>query len=118
MKTALIKTSSSDKTRFEVHSTPSRGPVQKWYMKANHPVEAQRWVNAINGAIEWFKREGGMGTDGDGNSLAPASAGGRRSLDDSSATGSKASLMMSAVSVSASVSEFQPFTNGEGNTNS
>ena len=40
--------------RFEVHSTPSHGhhSVQKWYIKANHPVEASRWTQAIGRAIE------------------------------------------------------------------
>ena len=46
--------------RFEVHSTPSRGhsSVQKWYVKANHPVEAQRWITAIQKSIEIAKRDG------------------------------------------------------------
>lgn len=77
MKTALLKTSISgaDRLRFEVHSTPSRGHnsgVQKWYMKANHPVEASRWTQAISKSIEWYKRENnesgnnsGTGTDGE-----------------------------------------------------
>ncbi|KAJ7595383.1 Oxysterol-binding protein-domain-containing protein [Mycena floridula] len=66
MKTALLKTSSSDRTRFEVHSTPSRGhqSIQKWFMKANHPVEASRWIQAIGKSIEWYKMEKDSATDG------------------------------------------------------
>ncbi|KAK7049917.1 hypothetical protein VNI00_005347 [Paramarasmius palmivorus] len=74
MKTAVLKmpSTATDKLRFEVHSTPSRGhqSIQKWYMKANHPVEAARWTQAISKSIEWHKREGNSpgasGTDGDG----------------------------------------------------
>jgi hypothetical protein len=61
MKTAILKVApSGDKLRFEVHSTPSRGHnsgVQRWYMKANHPVEAHRWTQAIGKSIAWHKRE-------------------------------------------------------------
>jgi hypothetical protein len=69
MKTAIIKPSlGTDRLRFEVHSTPSRGhqSVQKWYMKANHPVEASRWTQAINKSIEWYKRDASPTTDSEG----------------------------------------------------
>jgi oxysterol-binding protein 1 len=59
MKTAIFKTSpGSGGLRFEIHHTPSRGHqgVQKWYMRANHPVEARRWAQAINKNIEWHKQ--------------------------------------------------------------
>jgi hypothetical protein len=59
MKTAILRPpSGAEKYRFEVHSTPSRGRthVQKWYMKANHPVEASRWTQAISRAIEHAKQ--------------------------------------------------------------
>jgi oxysterol-binding protein 1 len=58
MRTAIIKASSNEKTRFEVHSTPSRAhsSIQKWFIKANHPVEAARWIQAIERSIEWHKR--------------------------------------------------------------
>ncbi|KAF8898006.1 hypothetical protein CPB84DRAFT_1847921 [Gymnopilus junonius] len=36
-------------------TTSSSSGVQKWYMKANHPVEAHRWAEAIRNSIEWFK---------------------------------------------------------------
>ncbi|KAF8629796.1 hypothetical protein AX17_005575 [Amanita inopinata Kibby_2008] len=89
MKNAMLK-ASHDRLRFEVHSIPMRasapgqasssasgsGSVQKWYMKANHPVEAARWSQAIERSISFFKREtnkdqikgsssGGNTTDGD-----------------------------------------------------
>ncbi|KAH9045286.1 Oxysterol-binding protein-domain-containing protein [Lactarius pseudohatsudake] len=60
MKTAVLRPpTGAEKLRFEVHSTPSRGhtSVQKWYMKANHPVEASRWTQAISRAIEHAKHQ-------------------------------------------------------------
>ncbi|KAG1730935.1 Oxysterol-binding protein-domain-containing protein [Suillus paluster] len=60
MKTAIVKLSpGGDKTRFEVHSTPSRGhtTVQKWYMRANHHVEAAGWTQALTKSIQWARRE-------------------------------------------------------------
>ncbi|KAF5391163.1 hypothetical protein D9757_003103 [Collybiopsis confluens] len=59
MKAAIIRVSSSDKLRFEVHSTPARGHthIQKWYMKANHPVEAARWTQAISKSLDWYTRQ-------------------------------------------------------------
>lgn len=60
MKTAVLRPPTGiEKLRFEVHSTPSRGhaSVQKWYMKANHPVEASRWTQAISRAIEHAKHQ-------------------------------------------------------------
>ena len=60
MKTAVLRPpTGAEKLRFEVHSIPSRGRtnVQKWYMKANHPVEASRWMQAITRAIEHAKQK-------------------------------------------------------------
>lgn len=60
MRTAIIKTTpGSGGLRFEVHSTPTRGNhgAQKWYIKANHPVEASRWITALNKSIEFSKHE-------------------------------------------------------------
>ncbi|KAI0068584.1 hypothetical protein BV25DRAFT_1910349 [Artomyces pyxidatus] len=62
MKTAVLRVAAhAEKLRFEVHSTPSRGhsSVQKWFLKANHPVEAARWTQAISKAIDWAKSEAG-----------------------------------------------------------
>jgi hypothetical protein len=59
MKTAVLRPQTGgEKLRFEVHSTPSRGRthVQKWYLKANHPVEASRWTQSISRAIEHAKQ--------------------------------------------------------------
>ncbi|KAG1835395.1 Oxysterol-binding protein-domain-containing protein [Suillus subalutaceus] len=60
MKTAILKLSpGGDKTRFEIHSTPSRGHAtgQKWYMRANHHVEAAGWTQALGKSIEWARRD-------------------------------------------------------------
>ena len=60
MKTAMLKaTPGNGGMRFEVHSMPTRGNhgVQRWYIKANHPVEASRWVQALQKSIEWARRE-------------------------------------------------------------
>ncbi|KAJ8456543.1 hypothetical protein ONZ45_g18680 [Pleurotus djamor] len=62
MKNAMLKVSPGDsreKLRFEVHSNPSAAshsgtPAQRWYMKASHPVEAARWVQALSRTIEWW----------------------------------------------------------------
>jgi oxysterol-binding protein 1 len=59
MKTAVLRPpTGGEKLRLEVHSTPSRGRThaQKWYMKANHPVEASRWTQCISRAIEHAKQ--------------------------------------------------------------
>ncbi|KAI0757752.1 Oxysterol-binding protein-domain-containing protein [Daedaleopsis nitida] len=60
--------------RFEVHSTPSRGhsSVQKWYLKANHPVEASRWITALQKSMEIAKREGEQQDRRSGESDAPS----------------------------------------------
>jgi oxysterol-binding protein 1 len=59
MKTAVLRSpAAGEKLRFEIHSTPARGRTnaQKWYMKANHPVEASRWTQAISRAIDHAKQ--------------------------------------------------------------
>jgi oxysterol-binding protein 1 len=66
MKTATLRVApGGEKLRFEVQSAPPQGHrssgVQKWYVKANHPVEASRWTQAIRKSIEWYKREGADG---------------------------------------------------------
>ncbi|KAI0344300.1 hypothetical protein BDW22DRAFT_1327437 [Trametopsis cervina] len=60
MKSAVLKsTPGSGGLRFEVQSTPTRGNhgIQRWYIKANHPVEASRWIQALTRSIEWAQRE-------------------------------------------------------------
>lgn len=63
MKTSQLKTFASDKLRFEIHSVLRNGDgaIQKWYMKANHQVEASRWVQAIQRNIDWYKKDGNGG---------------------------------------------------------
>lgn len=60
MKAAVLKvTSGSNEQRFEVHHMPSRGhqTVQKWYLKADHPVEGTRWTTMIHKNIDWYKQK-------------------------------------------------------------
>ncbi|KAG9311200.1 hypothetical protein JVU11DRAFT_8275 [Chiua virens] len=81
MKMAALKTGTgADKTRFEVYSTPVRGHAtgaQRWYIRANHPVEAARWTQAITRSIEWYRREadkslaGRRSTESDKSALRP-----------------------------------------------
>ncbi|EIW75830.1 hypothetical protein CONPUDRAFT_93130 [Coniophora puteana RWD-64-598 SS2] len=40
-----------NKRGFEVQSSASHGHSQKWYVKANHPVEAARWMAALQKAV-------------------------------------------------------------------
>ncbi|EPQ61347.1 hypothetical protein GLOTRDRAFT_69725 [Gloeophyllum trabeum ATCC 11539] len=59
MKNAVLKIApGGEHLRFEVHSIPPRGHSgqQKWYLRANHPVEAARWTQAIGKSIEWAKK--------------------------------------------------------------
>jgi len=58
MKNAVIK-EDRDKKGFDVSTTGahSHSSAQKWYLKANHPVEASRWIEAIKKSIEWSKTE-------------------------------------------------------------
>ncbi|RXW22360.1 hypothetical protein EST38_g3497 [Candolleomyces aberdarensis] len=55
MRNAVLKV--MEKTRFEISTRGQHNSVQKWYMKANHPVEAHRWTEALSKSIEWFKNE-------------------------------------------------------------
>lgn len=60
MKTAVLKVASgSNEQKFEVHHTPSRGnhTVQKWYLKADHPVEGTRWTTTIRKSIDWHQQK-------------------------------------------------------------
>ena len=60
MKTAVLKVASgTNDQRFEVHHIPSRGhqTVQKWYLKADHPVEGTRWTTMIRKNIDWYKQK-------------------------------------------------------------
>ncbi|KAJ7602897.1 hypothetical protein FB45DRAFT_1097914 [Roridomyces roridus] len=85
---------SADRLRFEVHSG-HRGGSEKWYMKASHPGEATRWVNAIEASIVWVKSRqahghdiAGMGSDvelsaGVASSASSVTGGERASISSS-----------------------------------
>jgi len=106
MKTAILHV--GERNRFEVHSIPSRGQhhhhhagAQKWYMKANHPVEAHRWTEAISKSIEWYKlREPSAATDSDASSLNASSMSKRRRSAESDASGLKPTPSMQSQSFS------------------
>ncbi|KAF9043191.1 Oxysterol-binding protein-domain-containing protein [Panaeolus papilionaceus] len=70
MKSAILRI--MEKNRFEVHSSSHGGGAQKWYMKANHPVEAHRWTEAISRSIEWWgmQQVHNVGTESDASSMS------------------------------------------------
>ncbi|TFK84172.1 hypothetical protein K466DRAFT_497061 [Polyporus arcularius HHB13444] len=75
MRTAVLSVpTGTSGLRFEVHSTPSRGhsSVQKWYLKANHPVEASRWITALQKSMEIARRESEQQDRRSGESSAPS----------------------------------------------
>lgn len=49
MKHAKLRTGSSEKLQFEIYAQGSA----KFSLKANHPVEASRWITALNESIKW-----------------------------------------------------------------
>ncbi|EKM77467.1 hypothetical protein AGABI1DRAFT_76921 [Agaricus bisporus var. burnettii JB137-S8] len=55
MKSAIVKINEQHSNRFEIQSRLASASVQKWYIKANHPVEAARWILALNKSIEWAR---------------------------------------------------------------
>ncbi|KAJ7087915.1 Oxysterol-binding protein-domain-containing protein [Mycena belliarum] len=74
---------SAERLRFDIHSGQRGG--EKWYMRANHPVEASRWVKAIQGSIAWVKaREGESETDNGGGGGSITSGGGGGSISNGS----------------------------------
>ncbi|KAJ6551954.1 hypothetical protein B0H19DRAFT_1159455, partial [Mycena capillaripes] len=63
--------------RFEIHSGAAGRGGEKWYMKANHPVEAGRWVAAISASVAWIKAreaDNGDGDDGRGSTASGAAS--------------------------------------------
>ncbi|KIO31152.1 hypothetical protein M407DRAFT_220923 [Tulasnella calospora MUT 4182] len=58
MRNAKLKASTSDRLRFEVSSNPTRAgsSAQKWYLRAEHPVEVARWTQAITRSIEFWNQ--------------------------------------------------------------
>jgi len=53
MRIAKLHMDPKDKLAFEIHGKSS----VKYYLKANHEVEAKRWFWALNNAIRWSKDE-------------------------------------------------------------
>ncbi|KAL8828625.1 MAG: hypothetical protein Q9191_002484 [Dirinaria sp. TL-2023a] len=53
MKITKLHMDPQDKTRFEIQGKSS----VKYHLKANHAVEASRWVWTLNNAIQWAKDE-------------------------------------------------------------
>ena len=53
MKITKLHMDPQDKTRFEIQGKSS----VKYHLKANHAVEANRWVWTLNNAIQWTKDE-------------------------------------------------------------
>lgn len=53
MRIGQLHMDAQDKTRFEILGKSS----VKYHLKANHEVEAKRWVWALNNAIRWGKDE-------------------------------------------------------------
>ena len=53
MKIARLHMDTQDKVQFEILGKSS----VKYHLKANHQVEAKRWVWALNNAIQWSKDE-------------------------------------------------------------
>ena len=53
MKIAKLHMDTQDKIQFEILGKSS----VKYHLKANHQVEAKRWVWALNNAIQWAKDE-------------------------------------------------------------
>ncbi|KAJ7202159.1 Oxysterol-binding protein-domain-containing protein [Mycena pura] len=81
--------SDGDHLRFEIHSGAGGKGGEKWYMKANHPIEAGRWVSAIAASVAWAKAREGDDTDGgDGRpSIASGVAGSGASIVSTSTSG-------------------------------
>ncbi|KAI0653811.1 Oxysterol-binding protein-domain-containing protein [Cubamyces menziesii] len=108
MKNAVLTVpSGASGLRFEVHSLPSRGhsSVQKWYLKANHPVEATRWTTAIQKSIDLAKRESEQperrSGESDATSLRPSSSIGAASHRPKKKGRATASVLHSAPSSAA-----------------
>lgn len=81
MKNAHLKV--SERTRFEVSTSAARGQhhgsAQKWYLKANHPVEASRWAQALKNSIEWA-RQHELNADGSRKSVESERSGSAASV--------------------------------------
>ncbi|KAG6877723.1 hypothetical protein C0993_004660 [Termitomyces sp. T159_Od127] len=65
---STASSTTNDRMRIEVHAHG-----QKWYMKANHPVEAARWAAALRKSAEWARREEGEASSASVNANRAAS---------------------------------------------
>ena len=107
MKTAILQV--GEWNQFKVHSIPSRRQhhhhhhtgVHKWYMKANHPVEAHRWTEAISKSIEWLKlHKLSAATNSNASSLTPSFMSKCRRSGESDSSALKLTPLMQSHSLS------------------
>ncbi|KAH8829083.1 Oxysterol-binding protein-domain-containing protein [Flagelloscypha sp. PMI_526] len=85
MRSAVLKRGTSgDSLRFEVMSYGSASsksqPTQRWYLKASHANEADRWLKELERSVEWSRR------------MASTSLGGPSSLNLPTMVGSSTSI--------------------------
>ncbi|ANB11032.1 oxysterol-binding protein related protein OSH2 [Sugiyamaella lignohabitans] len=71
LKEAKLHLDSSEKLRFEV---VIRGSNSKFHLKGNHPVETNRWVWALQNAIQYAKDQDRL-KNGSGTALSASSTG-------------------------------------------
>lgn len=95
----------SEKTTFIISTKLGKSP--RWFLKANHPVEAMQWVNALRTSIELMKQSGKEGTGLGIQARAPSAASSFSSLGltntaDSATTHHHASRISSIPSSSSS----------------
>lgn len=69
MKNAKLKLDQSDKLKFEIISS-GKGSV-RYHLRANHPVEANRWIFALTQAIQAGTAEAMSLNADDGSPLSP-----------------------------------------------
>ena len=78
MKNAKLKLDQSDKQKFEIISS-GKGSV-RYHLRANHPVEANRWIFALTQAIQAATAESQAVADDGGPSLSRVVSGTDRSV--------------------------------------
>ncbi|KAF7303589.1 Oxysterol-binding protein [Mycena indigotica] len=81
--------SGTDRLRFEIHSGSGKGG-EKWYLKANHPIEAGRWVSAVAASVAWAKARAGEDSESiDGRPSNAGVMGSGASIMSNSSAGSR-----------------------------
>src|SRR5271170_8132411 len=70
MKNAKLKLDQSDKQKFEIVSS-GKGSV-RYHLRANHPVEANRWIFALTQAIQAATAEAMSLNPDDGSHFSPS----------------------------------------------